>query len=300
MADRETGEAPHLADGQPEDLLRHFTPPRLAPRIGALLAIRAEVLSIPTAVSETSVARVKLGWWREEIRRLVNGEPRHPHTVALMASTDDPTTTAGLAPLVDAAEDALEHVSVTDGPDFDRHAWLNDGCVFDTALALAGQSDAQARRRIAAPLARSVFTHRVLRQLPDLLRRERVYLPQDLLREHALARRDLRPDQDRSRLTPLLQVMSDRAWQDYERGRLAVADGPGDGTIVAAVVAQQHMLELAQMARTGATALDEGWYRPGVMRRLWSAWRTAGRALRGRSAPRMPRPRWREETKVER
>ena len=52
----------------------------------ALEAVVLEIERIRASCSELSVARVKLQWWREEIQRLGNGEPRHPVTRTLYAN----------------------------------------------------------------------------------------------------------------------------------------------------------------------------------------------------------------------
>lgn len=66
---------------------------RLAPAplrdpLALLLAWRHAIRAVPEECSDPGVARLKLGWWREELERLLAGAPRHP-------------LTQGLAPLLD-------------------------------------------------------------------------------------------------------------------------------------------------------------------------------------------------------
>ncbi|HEX7324815.1 MAG TPA: squalene/phytoene synthase family protein [Rhodanobacteraceae bacterium] len=52
---------------------------------GALAALEGEWLRVLHDVREPLVAATKLGWWREEVQRAVQGEARHPLLVALFA-----------------------------------------------------------------------------------------------------------------------------------------------------------------------------------------------------------------------
>jgi phytoene synthase len=49
-------------------------------------ALKREICAIPVAVSDAGVARVKLEWWRTELARLVDNEPRHHLTQAYQRS----------------------------------------------------------------------------------------------------------------------------------------------------------------------------------------------------------------------
>ncbi|WHZ18232.1 MAG: hypothetical protein OJF55_000381 [Rhodanobacteraceae bacterium] len=54
-------------------------------RFGALAALQDEWLKAVRDAREPQVAAAKLGWWREEAQRAVQGEARHPLTQSLFA-----------------------------------------------------------------------------------------------------------------------------------------------------------------------------------------------------------------------
>ncbi|MGH8125726.1 MAG: squalene/phytoene synthase family protein [Rhodanobacteraceae bacterium] len=54
-------------------------------RYGALAALENEWLRILREVREPQVAAAKLGWWREEMQRAMQGQARHPLTQVLFA-----------------------------------------------------------------------------------------------------------------------------------------------------------------------------------------------------------------------
>ncbi len=59
-------------------LVRHFIDAELVPLLVVLEAFYAEIASVPERVSDSGVARSKLGWWQEEIQRCWQGQGRHP------------------------------------------------------------------------------------------------------------------------------------------------------------------------------------------------------------------------------
>lgn len=59
-----------------------------APERHWLTAVRAlgeELREVTDHCSDVNVGRSKLGWWHEECRRAIEGQPRHPVTTALVA-----------------------------------------------------------------------------------------------------------------------------------------------------------------------------------------------------------------------
>jgi phytoene/squalene synthetase len=61
---------------------------RLHDALAALFAWRHEVGRVLDDVSDPGVARLKLDWWRDEIRRGIDGAPRHPLSHALAPALD--------------------------------------------------------------------------------------------------------------------------------------------------------------------------------------------------------------------
>ena len=67
-----------LVPGNTMHLIQHFLDPALLSKLVVLKAFYSDIASIPERVSESSVARTKLGWWQDEIQRCWQGEGRHP------------------------------------------------------------------------------------------------------------------------------------------------------------------------------------------------------------------------------
>jgi phytoene synthase len=61
-----------------------FSPPEQRQAIIAIYAFYQEISNIIDSCSDLQVAQTKLEWWKTEIIRLFDGEPRHPITKALL------------------------------------------------------------------------------------------------------------------------------------------------------------------------------------------------------------------------
>ncbi len=126
-----------------------FTPPGHRPASLALYALN-RALDTARDSSDPGVARLKLQWWRDELQRLHNGQPRHPITQALDES--GVAIQATLEGLVISRESELSHRGIVSWDDFQELSLLG-----------AGQSLELWSRLLGHPVDR--ITHQPLRNL---------------------------------------------------------------------------------------------------------------------------------------
>lgn len=161
-------------------------------RLGGLAALQQEWLRATREVSEPQVAAAKLGWWREEMQRAVQGEARHPLTQALFAdarirTVPLPCWTAGVdAALLainapPAADFAAQRANIE--PLADAFAQLETRVAFGAAAA-----DKAAAVWVAGLLAAN------LRALASEVGHGRSPVPMNLLARHGLTREALLED----------------------------------------------------------------------------------------------------------
>ncbi len=60
-----------------------FSPTPCRSDLTHLFAWRRELTNIPLECSDPGVARIRLQWWREEMKRSANGNAQHPVAIAL-------------------------------------------------------------------------------------------------------------------------------------------------------------------------------------------------------------------------
>ncbi len=170
---------PRVPEGSAAYYALLFTPPARRDAIAALFALGQEFDQISTRRGEPSVTQAKMRWWDDEIRRLVNGQARHPLTRAItgqssLAGIEDlllemVACTASLAQAMAASDDQK-----TIELECRRGAALMGGM----AILLAGGSRVE---RILTP-ARSIGAAgrltTLLRHEPDLANSIRLLQPE--------------------------------------------------------------------------------------------------------------------------
>ncbi len=174
---------------QPElPLALRFTEASMRSCISAFACLSNEIAQAAFHIVESEVATTKLNWWAEELASLSVGKPHHPLTRIL----------AGFEPI--GRIHANQWASVINGAFHQREA--EPASSLDALLAsylrllapVAGiESNLFARRDVeslahAAALSRAL--HETIR-LNELLARDRLPLPLDLLARHQLSRTDL-------------------------------------------------------------------------------------------------------------
>lgn len=154
-------------------------------RYGGCAALVREWRKMLREVREPQVAVAKLGWWREELQRAADGEPRHPLTQALFA--DARVRALPLSYWTAVVDATLLRVGAAPCTDFEaqRHAFAPLASAIaelETRLWFATSTDV-ARAAAVTALAMLVAD---LRALPVEVERGRSPLPMSLLARHGL------------------------------------------------------------------------------------------------------------------
>ncbi|HUO82295.1 MAG TPA: squalene/phytoene synthase family protein, partial [Gammaproteobacteria bacterium] len=162
-----------------------FTPAAQRPVLQALFALRAEIRQAVRPQLEPAVARMRLGWWQEELVRLMRGQARHPVTQALARAGP------GLADeffclngLLDAAAQELARTAFADLDALGAYARASTSPVYRLA-ALAARMPARDPAALAAAdvLGGGVRLAEIVRDVQVDALDERLFLPLSAL-EH--------------------------------------------------------------------------------------------------------------------
>lgn len=260
------------------ELVQRFAPSPQRPALAALLNVEKEVLETLRPGLEHAVSHAKLGWWTEELERLVVDEPRHPATITLRRTARERRRSApDLRTLAEHASEALACLAFVDHAELDTHVRLWSSSVFrELAVSCAAQIEAA-----LAPAER--FADRAgpaIREIELLFNFEvhawagRVYTP-------------LEPDQT-SLWTAQPMAHAQRLQLNERLKHLeaqldaAVADVPAESraALSSAIVWARLAQRTARLARRTARLRGElGRTEP--LRRTIRAWQVAVRALQG-------------------
>ncbi len=254
-----------------------FLPPERRRAITALYAFCREVDDVVDDPIDSTVARAKLAWWREEIAAAFAGTPQHPVARALapvVASYGLPQ--AHFQTVIDGMTMDLERSRYSDFPELEKYCHRVAGTVGLMSAEIFGYAN-PATRQYARDLGIAFQLTNIVRDVGEDARRGRIYLPQDELARHGVTETGLLKGESGAGFRALIaqEVSRARTWYDRAIGALPAEDACAQrpGLVMAAI----YRALLDQVARDGYRVLD---HRIALtpLRKLWIAWKTARRA----------------------
>ncbi|CAN5888865.1 presqualene diphosphate synthase HpnD [soil metagenome] len=256
-----------------------FLPAERQRPLHVVFAFKEELTAIPRTCADPGVARLKLEWWRQELRAVFcGGRSAHPVATALAELAERVA-----APKIFAAIDAVEHdigpLACPTFADLTAHFGRVYGGFWRIAAGIAGFDDGATPDRIA-DLGSAVDLSQSLQDVRIDATQGRAALPAAELSAHAIDPYDLSSPQAPGRLRPMLAVHIERL-----RGLLS------DGIARVPTLDRMRQLNTLVMANLLLVILEEikhDGYRVSEhrltltpVRKLLIAWRTKRRALRG-------------------
>jgi 15-cis-phytoene synthase len=243
-----------------------FAPPARRDLLAALMGWRHEVRAILDDVSDPGVARLKLDWWRDEIRRTLDGAPRHPLSELLAEALGEHGARLPSAPFLAIAERVEQEIRRLRPADAAalRNAEEQDlGALFEL-LARAHGSDSQAAVAAARAAGGWCAAVRRLRDAGLLLRRDRTVLPSDQLTAVGLTHEALAGAEHRARLPALLAPEAEALRRELPATRSAALPR------ALRILHRTHAALLEELRRSRLAVVDQ---RIGLtpLRKLWIA-----------------------------
>lgn len=260
-----------------------FTPQPKREVVAALLELRAEIIESARRPSEPSVARARLQWWRAELSAFGSGREQHPLTRLLGAARNDGAVQAEyLLELVDAAEHELEAAPCRNYAELALHCYRSSGVLHEMMAGLLGleaPENERAVRRHAQRLGTGVRLVEIIAELPGDLAAGRRLLPRDWVAETGASEA---PGVDATRDVALAACL------DRLAGEARLALDEADAILPPTERARQRTgLVLAALHRRRLARLHRAAFNPealpGNLDNLWTAWRTARRAVKARA-----------------
>jgi phytoene synthase len=245
--------------------------------MASLFALESEIRSIAKPGVDHAVAHLKLQWWRDEIRRLELGEPRHPRTQAAMhAAPQAGPAWRPLQDLLSSIELDLASSTYETEDELDRYLGLAAGLQRAMTSALHGGPPGHALAQFACAAGEAVRGIEIMRDLRRDVSDGRVYLPLSWLATEGVAHAELR--------APVLgpaprRCLARLAVKLRDRWRLALrslADVDAQALRGQRVLGELHVALLDRIEKrqfdVGNARVELG---PG--QGLWTAWRAARR-----------------------
>lgn len=168
-----------------------FIPEQQQHDIKTLYAFLHEVTDILYVASDSSVARIKLAWWKNEIENLFAQQPEHPISQALL----EPIERYGLSKqyflyIIESVEMDLSHNRYVDWTSLKKFCTMQSGA-FACLITQVLSGTHEANLRFAQHLGVAIHFSHLLRYLGRDASQGRIYLPMDFLRVHNLKAADI-------------------------------------------------------------------------------------------------------------
>ncbi len=263
-----------------------FLPEERRRAITALYAFCREVDDVVDEVSEPSVARAKLDWWREEIAKPYQGQtPAHPVVKALagpMERHDLPLEY--FQEIIDGMAMDLEYDRYPDFKSLTLYCYRVASVVGLLSARIFGYQDRRTLR-YAHDLGLAFQLTNILRDVREDALRGRLYLPEDEMARFGVEFEDLVAGRSSERTRALFAFQAQRARDYYRRALEQLPDCDRPAQTCGLVMAAIYSATLDEIERDGFRVLE---HRVSLtpIRKLWIAWRTVRRERRRRhSAP---------------
>jgi 15-cis-phytoene synthase len=248
-------------------------PAQRAPLL-AVWALWTELSSIPISVNDAGVALQKLGWWREELRRVTDNGGAHPVSRLLRAGGlpgqrfgDDAEA------LVAAVEEEIHYHAYPDEPALLAHAHRS-GAPLGRLLARASAPDPAAVDDYTHQLAIALRLQQLLVRSRESIRLGRCHLPEDALRAAGLERDALQAGRTEPALAGVFAQAAARIETLLARADESLPVAHWQTQRPNRVVAALHRALLTELRESGFTLLEQR-VELTPLRRLWIAWRVA-------------------------
>jgi len=192
-----------------------FLPPERRQAITALYAFCREVDDVVDECTDTSIARIKLAWWRTQIDAMYQGKAEHPVTLALTPHLKPfDITQPRLLAIIDGMEMDLDQTRYLDWPALEKYCWHVAGVVGELSAGIFGYKDA-ATLKYAGKLGIAFQLTNIVRDVGDDARRGRIYLPISDLQQFGVRASDILNGHYSDNFAELMKFEGQRARQTY-------------------------------------------------------------------------------------
>ncbi len=192
-----------------------FLPAERRRAIIALYAFCREVDDVVDECHDLALASTKLAWWRQEVGRIVDGQPQHPVGQALQAAGRDFNLPAEqLLEIIDGMEMDLQQSRYLDFKGLSLYCYRVASVVGLLSAEIFGYRDRQTLK-YAHDLGMAFQLTNIIRDVGEDARRGRIYIPIDELQRFNVPAADLLNARYSDNFVALMRFQAERAEKYY-------------------------------------------------------------------------------------
>jgi 15-cis-phytoene synthase len=250
-----------------------FLPAERRRAITALYAFCREVDDTVDETSDSSVARIKLAWWRTEIANLYQGAPTHPVTKALAPHVQPyQLQEPHLQAIIDGMEMDLDQSRYLDYPGLQRYCWRVAGVVGILSASIFGYTNPQTLA-YAEKLGLAFQLTNIIRDVGDDARKGRIYLPVNELQQFNVTAADILNFRHSEKFEALMQFQAERAQRTYDEALALLPKADRRAQRPGLMMSAIYRTLLDEIERDNFHVLNQR-ISLTPLRKLWLAWKT--------------------------
>ena len=250
-----------------------FLSPERRKAITALYAFCREVDDVVDNTTETSVARMKLTWWRTQVEQLFSGSAEHPvmqalapHVVPFQITSDR------LHAVIEGMEMDLDQTRYASWDDLQKYCWHAAGVVGELSASIFGYTQ-PATLVYAEKLGLAFQLTNIIRDVGDDARRGRIYLPEEDLQRFNVKPTEILDGLHSERFVELMRFETNRARQCYRDAMHALPEQDRRAQRAGLMMAAIYHALLNEIERDNWQVLDQRISLTPI-RKFWLAWKT--------------------------
>lgn len=251
-----------------------FLPEKQKNAIMALYAFCREVDDVVDECSDAGIARTKLAWWREEVRKTFAGNPDHPVGKALLPALEHFNLAEEyFMEIIDGMEMDLEYDAYPSFTELSLYCYRAASVVGLLAAEIFGFEDRQTLK-YAHNLGMAFQLTNILRDVHEDVLRGRIYIPLDELEKF-----NVKPEQFRINNTPdnvkaLFEFQAKRAEDYYQKAFELLPEADRYAQRSGIIMSDIYRAVLNEIKDDGYRVLEHR-IRLTPLRKLWIAWNSA-------------------------
>jgi len=250
-----------------------FLPPERRRAITALYAFCREVDDVVDECKESSVARMKLAWWRTQVDALYQGNAEHPVMKALAPHVGQfGIQDRQLYAVIEGMEMDLDQLRYPDWPSLERYCWHAAGVVGEMSSGIFGDTS-PGTLEYARRLGTAFQLTNIIRDVGDDARRGRIYLPQEDLDRYKVRPTEIFNGMHSDRYVELMRFQTGRAREYYRTAMQALPDSERRAQRPGLMMAAIYATLLDEIEAENWRVLDQRISLTPI-RKFWLAWRT--------------------------
>jgi len=256
-----------------------FLPEKQRQAIIALYAFCREVDDTVDEITDTDLARTKLGWWREEIQRTFKNEATHPVGKALQKAIENfELHEEYFMEIIDGMEMDLDQFSYPEFKQLALYCHRAASVVGLLSVEIFGYQDRKTLK-YAEYLGMALQLTNIIRDVREDAERGRIYLPQEELKQFNVNSEALLALKSTPELVELLKFQTARAKEYYRQAFEVLPAGDRYSQRTGLIMAAIYEATLDEIEIDNFQVMH---HRVSLtpIRKLWIAWRTARKEKR--------------------